>query len=646
MIKSILKRLVKTPCFPMNKNTDNNVNKAQKSKIIFSPIGLYNQAVKDGLNTRKPDPILQHTIKNFIDNAYRNKLTNTQYNKAVAVFNTAHGLLLLKRGNERENEQKQYAYINYPYLDRQAVKGTMDKYRQYVFQYNEKTDVENDDIRKYNNTVVAQHFQLSETQKKRKAAFHTQNKKEFARDYNELVIQENKGIAIIPKRAIQKIKYSSELVFHVLVGFYVSQLRTRNAYLLEMKKSPRTLKNSLPKLKIDHRKLATHKIADIPRLSICKKTAQNHIKRLREADILINYLRINQNKPVSVNFNPLIIEILEGNPPKPQPPQNKPFNSLIEKSLHDSNETTRTKILKEKEIKDCANSTALIKSGSMPEQDNESNSERLAGGYKNTKGIRNEKQNSFGGANKIILPDFLNTTSKPIKTSNQLTRNFLNKLEDDQVLAKKLAAGAYDHYKGERYDYLLKIVQYGLLSTEDFKQVILQDFMKSSAKIWKKHNVYVGDWKNTINRLKGQMFVNMVNKETVIAKLKEYRWKLEFARNWFLKKEEVNALFPFAYFDKTRTKSNELGFYGLHSIWKSHLKYLEKKEINGKKEIQDSNIRKRRLSAQKKLTRAISKYELGTYNQEQLFNYVQDNLPHEYLLLLPNLIKNQNTNLA
>ncbi|PKH52438.1 hypothetical protein CXF68_17835 [Tenacibaculum sp. Bg11-29] len=630
----------------MNKSTNNNANKTQKRKVLFSTIGVYNQEVKDCLSTRKLDAILQHTIKNFIDNAYRNKLTNTQYNKAVEEFNTAHGLLLLKRGNEHENEQKQYTYINYPYLDRQAVKGTMDKYRQYVFTYNEKTDVENDEIRKYNNTIVKNHFQLSETQKKRKAVFQKQNKKEFSRNYNELVIEENKENAIIQKKAIQKIKYSSELVFHVLVGFYVSQLRTRNAYLLEMNKSTSTLKNSLPKLKIDHRKLATHTIADIPRLSICKKTAQNHIKRLREANILINYLRINQNKPISVNFNSQIIEVLEGNPPKSQLIQNKSFNSLIEKSLHDNNDTTRTKILKEKEIKDCANSTALNKCGSMLVNENESNTERLAGGYKNTKGISNEKQNSFGGEKKIKLPDFLNKTPKPIKTTNQLTNNFLNKLKDDQTLAKKLAAGEYDHYKGERYDYLLKIVQYGLLSTEDFKQVILQDFIKSSAKIWKKHNVYVGDWKNTINRLKDQMFVNMVNKETVINKLKEYRWKLEFARNWFLKKEEVNALFPFAYFDKTRTKSNELGFYGLHSVWKSHLKYKEQKNTDKKQEQQDSNARKRRLSAQKKLTRAISKYELGTYNQEQLFNYVQDNLPHEYLLLLPNLIKNQNTNLA
>ncbi|ALU75271.1 hypothetical protein AUW17_08350 [Tenacibaculum dicentrarchi] len=632
----------------MNKFTNKPANKTQNRKIILSTIGLYNQSVKDALRKRKISVIEQHAIKNFMDGAYRNKLTDAQYNEAVEQFNKS-GLLLLKKGAEEEKFQEanlpQYSYINYPYLDREAFKNTMDNYRQYVYKYNVKTELENEEIRKYNSTIVEHPFQLTEAKKARKAAFEKANKKEFPRKYNELVIEENKKGAIVSKRKIQTIKPFSEMIFQVLVGFYTSQLKVRNAYLLQMKKPTSTLKKSLPKLKIDHRKLATHEIADIPRLGICKRSAQIHVKRLREAGVLINYKMINQNKPISVNFNYEIIEILDGKTPKQQLPENKSFTPLSLQNLPDNSDTTRTKNLKEKEIKGCANSTTLNESGSMLANQYESNTASPAEGYKNTSRISNKTEIRIEGGEKINLPDFLN---KPVakKKTDLLSINFLNRLENEKDFSAKLANGEFDNYRGMRYDYLQKIEQYGLLSTDEFKQVVIEDFIKSSAKIWKKHSVYVGEWKKTINLLKTQLFKNLTHKSTVIKKLKELRWKLEFARTWFLKKEDVNALFPFSYFDKTRTNSNELGFYGLHSIWKSHLKYQEKKAKNDKELAQNSSARKRKLSTQKKLTRAISKYDLGQFTYKQLFSYVQDNLPHDYLILLPALIKTENTNLA
>ncbi|MFL0063716.1 hypothetical protein [Tenacibaculum maritimum] len=632
----------------MDKYTNKSTNKTQNHKIILSNIGIYNQSVKDALRKHKITLIEQHAIKNFMDGAYRNKLTDAQYNEAVEQFNKS-GLLLLKKGAEQEQNQQpklpQYSYINYPYLDSEAFKNTMDNYRQYVYKYNVKTELENEEIRIYNSTIVKSPFQLTDTQKERKATFEKENKKMFSREYNQLVVEENKKGAIFSKRKIQKIKPVSEIIFSILVGFYTSQLKVRNAYLLQMKRPTSTLKNSLPKLKIDHRKLATHEIKGIPRLGICKRSAQIHVKRFREAGILINYKMINQNKPISVNFNNEIIEVLDGNSPKQQLAENKSFNSENLHNLPYNSDTTRTKNLKEKEIKGCANSTTSNECGSMLANQNESNTASPAEGYKNTRRISNKTEIRIEGGEKIKLPDFLNKPVVKNKT-DLLTTNFLNRLENEKDFAAKLANGEFENYRGLRYDYLSKIDQYGLLSTDEFKQIVIQDFIKSSAKIWKKHNVYVGEWKKTINLLKTQLFKNITHKSTVIKKLKELRWKLDFARTWFSKKEDVNALFPFAYFDKTRTNSNELGFYGLHSIWKSHLKYQEKKAQNDKELAQNSSARKRKLSMQKKLTRAISKYDLGQFTYRQLFNYVQDNLSHDYLTLLPALIKTENTNLA
>lgn len=613
----------------------------QESATHLSEIGLYNQIVKDNLQQTSLDTITQYTIKLFKDNAQRSKRTDAQYNKAVEEFNNTHGFLLLKKGSSyTQPNVKQYAYINYPFIDREGMKNAMDNYRQFVHEYNKQVAEENKAINKYNKSVV----KPSETDTKTLwlvVDFKTTNAHLFTRQYNELVAEQNEKLKTnyIPKKRIQTIKYTTELVFNVLVGFYISQLKTRNNYLLQMNRPTSVLKKSLPKLTIDQRKLATHKIADIPRLNFCKKTAQNHIKRLREAGVLINYTYINQNKPIAVNFNPHIVEVLDGNPPKSKTSENHFFKDVSGKKLPDNSDTTRTFLLKEKEIKECAKHT-IEKSGSMLQI--ERNSDVCpADGYKNTTAISktSETRPRENSAHiRSILPDFLKKDRKKQGAKNTITENFIHRLQDDKTLAEQLANGDFDNYKGLRYDYLLKVELYGNLTSEEFKAVMIQDFIKVSAKIWKQHNVYVGEWKKAINYLNDTLFKNITQKSTLIQKLQEYRWKLNFARKWFIK-SNVSALYPSLYFDTTRTESKEIGFFGLHKVWKTHCKYLENKSKNQQRNKTQRNVRKRKLLAQQKLTTAIKKYETGKYSENELYQHIKLHLPVDFLIALPSLMK-------
>ena len=612
-----------------------NQTQTQKSAMLFSEVGLYNQKVQGYLKATSLNAITQHTIKIFKDNAQRNKLSESKYNQAVEEFNSTHGFLLLKKGATtcKKIATKHYAYINYPYLDREAMKKTMDNYRQFVYKYNQQAIKENKEIKAYNTAIVKT---TCADILKQIIDFKAQYHSEFTQLYNELAEKHNTqlGANYIAKKRIPTIKYTSELVFSVLVGFYISQLKKRNEYLLEMNRPTSTLKNALPKLQIDHRKLATHTIADIPRFDFCKKTAQNHIKRLREAGILINYTYINQNKPIAVNFCPKILVILDGNLPKSQNAENKDFIASSGKKLPHNNDTTRTILLKEKEIKDCANSTVSKKeSNAYP-----------ADGYKNTTGISKELKNhprKISAELKTILPDFLGGNKKaPQNTHGKLTDNFLSLLQDDRELAQELAQGKFDNYKGLRYEYLKKIELYAHVTIDEFRAILIQDFIKSSAKIWKQHPVYVGEWKKAINHLNDTLFKGFLHKSTLNNKLKEYRWKLNFARKWFAK-SEVPALYPSFYFDTTRTQANEIGFYGLKSVWKTHQKYVLKRQEEKAQKTADKNARRRKLSAQEKLTKAVRKYKEGIYNVAQLYSYVQTNLPNDYLVSLPTLLKNQ-----
>ncbi|CAL2108639.1 hypothetical protein T190115A13A_80214 [Tenacibaculum sp. 190524A02b] len=170
-----------------------------------------------------------------------------------------------------------------------------------------------------------------------------------------------------------------------------------------------------------------------------------------------------------------------------------------------------------------------------------------------------------------------------------VSNNFLNRLEDPQELAEALATGNYKHYKGLRYDYFEKIIQYGQVPFQEFKEIVIQDFIKQSAKIWESnHNVYVGEWRKAINLLQHNLFKNITGKENIIQKLREYRWKLNFARKWLIN-NNYNALYPSWYFDSTRTKQEEIGFYGLHKFWIKHFEHLKETDNHRVKTENNTN---------------------------------------------------------
>ncbi|CAM1344245.1 conserved hypothetical protein [Tenacibaculum amylolyticum] len=431
----------------------------------------------------------------------------------------------------------------------------------------------------------------------------------------------------MPKKRLQTIKFPTELVFNTLLGFYISQLKERNTYLAATNSSTRVLKSDLPKLRIDQRKLATHKKEGVQRFSFCKKTARNHVKRLREAKVLINYTCANQNKPISVNFNPEIVAILDGKPPKRQFNENQFFKGGGWKVLPDNSDNN--KVLKRNKKKDFLIFHKENECGLMQQQN-----VSLAESYKTTIRISNAKQTSPRenvATIRKILPDFLKTGAKSQNTNNTITVSFLAKLMEEKMLAQELSVGKYDNYKGLSYHYLQKVIQYADVTIEEFRSVLIQDFVKSSAKIWKDHqSVHVGSWKNAINSLNQTLFKGITQKETLLNKLKEYRWKLDFARKWFLK-SKIPALYPSLYFDVHRKASSGIGFYGLHSIWKSHLKYQQNKIEKQKESQQQESARKRKIKMRQRFENTIKAYEKGKYTAAQVYNYVKDNLPQSYV---------------
>ncbi|WP_121148668.1 hypothetical protein [Tenacibaculum discolor] len=219
----------------------------KKSNVSLTAIGLYNQKVHKYLQNTTLDAITQLAIKLFKDNAQRNKLNNAQYNKSVEEFNTQHGYLLLKKGKDYEKAtSKHYNYINYPFLDRSAMKSTMDNYRQYVHSYNQQAVEYNKAIAEYNKMVITP---STPTLVQQVADFTKKYRSEFTTTYNKAVVKFNaqKNANYIAKKRKPTIKYSTELLFLCFGRLLHRPVKTTQFISLRNESSNQCIKKCLTK---------------------------------------------------------------------------------------------------------------------------------------------------------------------------------------------------------------------------------------------------------------------------------------------------------------------------------------------------------------------------------------------------------------
>lgn len=638
----------------MNKITQNNLNNQQ---VILTEIGAYNQKINNYLQNNKATKIIAQTIKIFKDNAYRKKWSNLQYNAAVEEFNTTHGFFLFKKG--KESETRNYNYINYPYLDKEAVVTTMDNFRAHRDKYNANAALYNKSVNRFNKELV---LVKKQALRDRILAFEDKNKTLFTVEYNKEVDALNLilGANCVRKKRIQKISHHLDNIFNVFLGFHVAQLKKRNGNLMEKGKSTTVFKNAMPRIEMNYKKTLSHKLNGNLRLDICRKTLYNAIQRLIEAGVLNNYLFINKDRPVYFNINPQILAVLDGNFPKKQNTENQLVSIEQKKKLPTLNNTTRTFLLKGFKKDDCEKFTDQDKCGSMPKK-NVSSSLRLAGSYKSTNVMdtKNKKEPTAAEIKKI-KPAFLKNKPVSANLNLKLREKVVKSVLCENLLAKMLSEGRFNDYKGVRYDDVNKIIQSSGLDLDDLKRFFIQDFIKSSAKIWKNHDVYVGEWRKTINMLQTQLFNGIYHGQKLLEKLKEYRFKLEFARKWFTH-STINALYPSMYFDVTRTLKKEVGFYGLHDVW---IKHLEKNKAAKLSENKNKEATRSRKSYwEKNFKKEADKKSLALKNQQKFYVFLQNffnnklskdelcklvktNLPEKYLLQLEALTATNSKNHA
>lgn len=510
----------------------------------------------------------------------------------------------------------------YPAIIEEAFSSTMDNYRKYIASYNFKTQAENELIQLHNNSVkeFCKTSVLNEVQTEYRRLFLLHNDKNSnPRNYNEAVTQfcNDYGL-IVEKKKIQTVKYATEVVFQNLLHLYNSQLMKRNEKFI---KAGITSKRPIEEFKINSFLVTQLKRNEISSIAICSKTVRNHRKRLEEAGVFVEYHFAGRNRPVEVHINPEILVILDVFTSKLKRSENKELKLTFWNVLPDNNESTRTFINEYKKKENVENIS----------QDIRSSSEALTPSHLFFTGTHTSKE-------AICTKGARGDSQTKEKTlSDRLQELILH----PQELAENLANGVYHDYKPIDIRYLYKEAFSGTLTSEEFRELAIQDFFKSISKIYKSSTPFAGSFKKAINLYYQNKWISFTGssfkKSVLVNEITQMRWRTQWARKWFVK-NEFPPLFPYDYFDMTRKTSKEVGFEYTKAKWNEHLIALAKYDALKKKQQSSAKRRKEVINHSKKCENALNRFFKNKLTYSQLFDYVEQNLPIQYLEKLPDLI--------
>lgn len=198
-------------------------------------------------------------------------------------------------------------------------------------------------------------------------------------------------------------------------------------------------------------------------------------------------------------------------------------------------------------------------------------------------------------------------------------------------LCEQLAKGVFNSYKVIDIRILQAEANAGILTPEEFFEVVIQDLLKQSAKLYIGKNVYAGTWQNAYNQLKEnyfRTFTGVVFQKYIIAEmLQEYRWRLGYAHRYCLSHPEFNLLFPSDYFDRTRKTRHEGGFEYTKKAWNKHLKDTEKTKNRKLATKRKAKLREGKIFSAKEVTDKIKQFLKARITIETFYNFVEKNHP-------------------
>lgn len=519
-----------------------------------------------------------------------------------------------KESNQDLNFDHKYRH---PLINKEAHKATLDNYRAYIEHYNSELIKINAAI-KNDNAVVATNRKNNPPDSGKKHLLDLFTKKyghlkghkynQAAREFNDVHGH------YIKQRPLIKVKPLSLQVFEAILHAFTVQLQQ---YVKVYKKIGKTVPTTLPMIRLNHAEIVTQQRNGHINLDLCSRTIRNHRQRLYEAGVLVDYEYRGTKRPVNITINPEILVVLEGFQPKTQNAKNQSLKVENRKELPNIKVPTGT-FTKELEIK-----------GNVDKQHPDIRNVAAQLGlnilfYKNTKS-QGEKTEKPAAQKK----------SKPA-AKNSTIRTWLSQIDSPFNLARRLSLGEFDYYTPIDQKKLVAHLGSPELSDNDFRDIVVQDFVKSAARLWKDNQGSAQSWYRAIEFIQNNQALNNFTgnastKIKIYGWLMEHRYRLRWAMGWFKKQEWSGVIYPNLYFDPLRELPNQVSFAFTKKVWKQRNQKKLALAAKRKREALKNKRAKEALSAQrqdlKRLDAAIKRYFDKIYSLEDLIQYCIKDLP-------------------
>lgn len=535
-----------------------------------------------------------------------------------------NGLLNVNGNRNRQDEKAVEAVAPkefvHPILTKKDFEKTMDNYRKAVEQYNQKVVAANKEIRAHNATVAVyrQEKPLNNEQQAQLIQFYKSISPLGVWQRNERIQAFNDKAGMIAEMdKIQTVKYPTEQIFEAILWHYNMQLYKRKDVRMKLEVY---VPGKMPHVDLHSGWIATAKKEGVVRLPISKDTFRRHRERLFEAGILQDYIFQGSSRPVKMRINPDILVVTDNFSSKKRGAGNQHVTQGGAAECEHNKVSNRTFINK-----------VQIKANVKEHSQERSSLPLTSPDFSSIRNTQEQdvKKNDAPPAEKMSLSGFLR-----------------RKIEDPEDLAAELADHQHDQYTPIRLELLQKEAYSGTLDRDEFKELVLQDFFKTAAKLWKDKTPFMGSWMKAYMTWMNEKFVTpsglSSNKHVIVEWLPEIRYRLTAVGRYLKKHPEFNLLFPGDYFDVTRTTAKEGGFEYTKKAWKKHQAYLQEKENSKKKASATAKARKRRLSDRQKVDQAVNGYLRGKFDLQELLAKVQHIGNRELTDQLPEIIKKAN----
>lgn len=514
--------------------------------------------------------------------------------------------------------KKSENYFNYPYIDGQSFNMAMVNYCQKVHDHNIWVEKENIETKSYNNLVKAylQATTPTATLLETVGTFLKNIAHLPAKEYNSAVEAFNKKHSpVATKKTLITIKPVTEMIFRVILVFYTKQLKQRNLTRMELGQS---CAGVLPQIQLNSYEIGMHKLNEIPRLNMNKRTIQRHLKRLIEAEILVGYVFKGTKRPTLAYINSEILLVKDSKKSSKTFTENQPFTLLPTTSCRNINHITSTKEnnIKTREVNN--SQVANFKKDSLSNK----NTTNHNGEYKNTK---KGKQN-------LELPQAFNENSELLK----------ERLQEQNKLAAEIAAKKHTNTPTLPVNVLKQEAANGTMSQQEFKTLLIQDFFIYASKLWANKTPYAGSFIKAMRMFEDNYLQSpngsLYHKDTMLKDVIKWRWMVDRAASW-LKNHGKYTLYPHLYFDFTRIEKHEGGFWHWSNRYENQQARKKKAQNNKNSLVAKGKARK---TDHRKAVLAINKYLNNKLNLNDLQDYIAANLPHKFTEKLALMINQAN----